>query len=117
MLESSDIEDWHRTIFSSIVPLDYYAGNFRQRHNEMVCLGIDVHVGGIPAISFHRVLAAMATLNDQLRKSLAQTELRWEVLTPEQRAHHVAGIAAVLIGTFIRVHPFRNGNGRLSRLI
>jgi len=39
------------------------------------------------------------------------------VRLPADGARAVVQLAAVLSGTFIKIHPFLNGNGRISRLI
>ncbi|MBW3599538.1 MAG: Fic family protein [Planctomycetes bacterium] len=66
---------------------------------------------------YHRVPHEMAELAESLRKTLVQAEVVWPKLSKPERAIRLALILAAFIGRFIRIHPFINGNGRLSRLI
>ena len=108
---------WHRALFSNFVPVVYYAGNYRQNDSTRICLKQDVHVGGIPGCDYQRVLQRVVDLFEKLRISVAQTELIWGNLSRPERAKRLALMLAAFIGEFIRIHPFINGNGRISRLL
>ncbi|MGH7285112.1 MAG: Fic family protein [Polyangiaceae bacterium] len=112
-----DIASWHREAFKDVVPLDYYAGSFRQHDEKRPCLGIDVGVAGVAGFSFVLVLDAMNHLCRFIETQLASLELRWTELEGEKRMQRLAQIVGVAVGRFIHVHPFINGNGRLSRLL
>jgi hypothetical protein len=70
-----------------------------------------------PGSHSKRVIGDMDILLSQVRQNLTQLEILWETLTPPQRAFRVAYTLSQLVGRFIKIHPFRNGNGRTSRLI
>lgn len=117
IITSTDPLDWHRIIFAGFVPLDYYAGNYRQADPRRVCLGVDVNVDGIPGSSYRMVILEIGSLFDELGRELASQEARWTTLTPQDRALFVATWIATLVGHFVRIHPFINGNGRISRFV
>lgn len=43
--------------------------------------------------------------------------VEWTNLSLESKAHHVLIIIAVFVVTFLEIHPFQDGNGRLSRIL
>ncbi|HEX6983962.1 MAG TPA: Fic family protein [Planctomycetaceae bacterium] len=116
---SDFIEKVHGRLFEAFVPLACYAGNFRQDGGtgERVCLGRNVQVGGMPGTPYWDVHRQMLEFAEQSRQHLAWLELQWQFMTPQQRAETLAKVAAVIVGHFIQIHPFINGNGRLSRIL
>ena len=108
---------WHYSLFAKFVPVGYYAGNFRQDDPHQPCLSQDVKVGSNLGSPFQRVPADMDALESQARLSLARLELAWTEHSPQERAKKLASFLAALIGRFIQVHPFLNGNGRTSRVL
>ena len=104
-------------MFAEQVPLDYYAGNYRQVDADRPCLNTDVQVAGIPGVPAARVLFEVERLFAELRRHLTRFELSWATLSPRERRTRLAIILGALIGRFIQVHPFVNGNGRISRLV
>lgn len=108
---------WHELLFRQVVPVAYYAGNYRQSDVDQPCLAINVQIGGVPGTDFRVVKNEFEKLIEGLRREIAKSELAWSMLTPPQRAVRLAQVLSSLIGSFIRVHPFINGNGRLSRIL
>lgn len=100
-----------------MVPLEYYAGNYRQEDPERPCLGRDVAVDGVNALPFAWVHQGMARLAESLRGDLVELELAWPSIGTEARLDQLATLIAAAVGHFIRVHPFLNGNGRMSRVL
>lgn len=108
---------WHGSLFADFVPLDYYAGNFRQPDPARPCLAQNVAVGPIPGSNFRLVVSDMAQLFAEAQQTLRALETDWPYLSPEDRAVAIALVTGDLVGGFIRIHPFLNGNGRTSRLL
>lgn len=112
-----DIAQWHRAAFREVVPLDYYAGHFRQEHHEYICLGINVGVDNAPGFTFRVVVRAITQLCEYVDRELAVLEVRWSTLSPADRVQRIAMVVGVAVGRFVHIHPFINGNGRISRVL
>jgi Fic/DOC family protein len=112
-----DISMWHRESFCRLVPLDYYAGGFRQDDPKRLCLGQDVAVDGQHALPFVLVLSEMSKLCEFMNRNLVELELKWQHTSVQDRLRRVAQIVGTSIGRFIQIHPFLNGNGRMSRIL
>jgi Fic family protein len=83
------------------------AGEWKQRDNEIVEFPKQ---GGPPQLRFKPV-SAVETLT-------AMEELcRWYVNTVDQRKVQPLVAAAALVLDFLCIHPFRDGNGRVARLV
>lgn len=117
IVNSGDCRSWHLTMFSSCVPLDYYAGNFRQVDPLRPCLRINVQVAGIRGETPERVGREIELLFQDMETHLGQLELRWSQLAPRERSEQLAITLGAMVGRFIQIHPFINGNGRTSRLL
>ena len=116
-LRLEDPAAWHGGLFRDFVPLDYYAGNYRQLDPQRICLAKDVLVGGNPGVPYRQVVPRLAGLIAWHRGELAALEVRYPALTQQDRALRLSQLIAVLVGEFVRIHPFINGNGRTSRLL
>lgn len=108
---------WHFTLFQQLVPVSYYAGQFRKDDPHVPCLAMDVEVNGVPGANFQDVVRLMDELEERARLSIVQTELHWAEMSPVDRARRLSVLLAALIGRFIQIHPFVNGNGRTSRIL
>jgi fido (protein-threonine AMPylation protein) len=117
MISPEDTRTLHRVMFEGRVPLDYYAGNFRQDDPTQPCLAKNVGVAGVPGSSYHLVIQHMALAFAELGTQHGIFEVRWATLPPRQRALRLAQLIAFGVGRFVQIHPFLNGNGRVSRLI
>lgn len=111
----SDFMSLHKLLFDSFVPERCYAGNFRQLSDEPAnrCLAMNVEIGGIVATDFHAVTSAITEL-------VCDCEDLFGLIPRLPKTEHAAsfaGTAAYVIGEFIRIHPFVNGNGRISRIL
>lgn len=107
---------WHRLLFDGLVPVAYYAGNFRQVNSSLPCLAAGVEVakveGAHPAICAVSITRLIEMCLPALRRTADDLPSQ-----SAEAARRLATVAAVLIGGFIRIHPFLNGNGRTSRLL
>lgn len=111
------VRTWHHSMFSGLVPVDYYAGNFRCADTKQVCLGRNVQVDGIPGAPFHLVTSEIAKHFQGVSEDERVLEVNWSHLLPQQRLLLLGAMMAKAIGGVIRIHPFLNGNGRMSRLL
>ncbi len=112
-----DLEAWHGFLFKDTVPLPYYAGHCRQVNPAFPCLNTPVYVGNVPGARASDAMLLTDRLCDQIRAALVALESGWQTLGPEDKAKRLAVIVGSAIGAFIKIHPFRNGNGRTSRLL
>ena len=116
--DETEIKHWHGQLFKDVVPIDYYAGNFRcDDPQDRPCLGTDVCVDGVRGVSFSVVPLSMRRLLGELEKTFKTLELTWGAMPPRDRALRVVATIAFGVGELIRIHPFVNGNGRVSRIL
>lgn len=95
----------------------YYAGNFRQWNPQMRCLNCPIVIGGKRGTRPERVIAAMRELSGTIADRLGRLERDFKGLPAGDQAFELATVSAAIIGEFIRIHPFMNGNGRTSRVL
>lgn len=117
LLRNADIRRWHSLLFEGLAPLDYYAGNYRQDDPDRICLGTDVHVAGVLGSPFPLVVEHMRQLVEDCRGQLISLDLYWSYWPERRRVLAAAKTISTLVCRFIQIHPFVNGNGRLSRFI
>jgi fido (protein-threonine AMPylation protein) len=117
IVTQDDPRRWHAILFSPFVPVNYYAGHYRGVDPDRPCLATSVAVGVVAGSDFKVVRAHMTSYVDAIRRQISDLELRWPLLTPDDRVIQLAIVTANLVGVFIRIHPFVNGNGRTSRLL
>lgn len=118
ILDHGDLKLWHGRIFQSVVPKAYYAGNFRSVDPDKPCLAYPVFVGTNPGAPFAQVPDLMKEYSSQLAVYTAETdEYVHSAVTEVEKARAVLQLVAFAVGRFIQIHPFTNGNGRMSRLL
>ena len=118
VLRHGDIKTYHGKIFRRVVPLDYYAGNYRCADPKKPCLAAEVHVSGIFGETYTRVPAAMEDFSAELLDWIVRTDTYLKhTISETEKAQAVAQLAAAAMGNFIRIHPFMNGNGRMARML
>lgn len=106
---------WHRAVFSESVPLPGYAGGLRGDGAEP-CLARNVRAGGGPGVPWREVPAEMAALDALVRALLAEADGLAAYVPPQARDERVLETAARIAAEIVRIHPFLDGNGRMSRL-
>src|SRR5436190_23548472 len=87
--------EWHHQMFAEQVPLDYYAGNYRQDDSVRICLGVNVSVGGLAGAHFKVVLPQIQQLFSEARQHMANLEVLWPTITPQQRVIRLSQIIAI----------------------
>lgn len=110
------LDSWHLCVFRGLPPLDYYAGNMRGEYSDKPCLAVDVQVGGAVGTPYWYIpntVDRFDTAVDMLLQALDNMYLDKGVGDLKLLFDAVAWITC----RFIRIHPYINGNGRLSRVI
>jgi Fic family protein len=82
------------------------AGNYRAGESQIV----EVQPNGLRRIRFKAVDP------DKVRPSMAEMVTLWDHCVTERWVHPLVGLAASNLD-FLCIHPFRDGNGRVSRLL
>jgi len=59
----------------------------------------------------------MQSFLSHANRQLAELDANWAKLDRTAQAGTLAATLAHLVGEFVRIHPFINGNGRTSRLL
>jgi fido (protein-threonine AMPylation protein) len=109
------LRNWHRELFKSVVPLTYYAGNFRCHDPSRPCLGQQVWVGPHTGSDYHIVANEMDAYSVNLYSYIQQTDSYIAgQMSFANKVHSSLQLASWAVGRFIQIHPFLNGNGRIS---
>ena len=117
LLNHGHLKTWHDQLFRGVVPLRYYAGNYRSADKRHPCLNVDIAVAGIPGSPFQEVPSRMAQFSETLETATIETDKFVQAQeSPELRLKAAAQLATIAAGNIIRIHPFLNGNGRIARL-
>ena len=112
--------DWHRRLFEGIPPIDYYAGNVRDSDPALPELdGYNVMVGDRLGLPAEAVPAALTAFEERVQRATAVLD---GVVAPGGAPRTTADLDGVITlcaqahGSWVRIHPFANGNGRTARL-
>ena len=116
-LHHGHLKEWHGKLFKEVVPVHYYAGNFRSLDSRHPCLNTPIQVAGLLGAPPGDVASRMSHFSALLAQ---QT---WDVdgfvaaqKSAEAKLRAAAQLAALAAGSVIQIHPFINGNGRTARL-
>ena len=107
------LEGWHGLLFEGRVALPYYAGAIRQDDPSRPCLGRNVGALGRGGVLFQDV-------PDRLTKLCTATNRRIlgaNLVPEEKRALAVVSVLSKTAVAFLRIHPFLDGNSRMTRLL
>jgi len=118
ILHHGTLREWHLQMFKGVVPLSYYAGNFRCDDVSRPCLGRAVQVGAHPGSPHQIVESEMEAYSSALHSFIQQTDIYFS--SQPSFANRVSAsmqLASWGVGRFVQIHPFLNGNGRVSRLL
>lgn len=116
-------QQWHRDLYDGIArPFDYHAGEVRDSDPAFPDLiGYEVQVGSAFGTPAAQVPQALDRFEQAAQTAAGQLDAVIAVgADPAAMApaalHGVLTFCAVLHGTWVRIHPFANGNGRTARL-
>lgn len=117
ILLHTDLKEWHGRIFKGVVPIPYYAGHYRCNDPKFPCLATDVLIGGHRGAPYADVPRLMHEHSLEMQEAIRRTD-KYISSNPTyaNRVRAVVQLAALYAGRFIQIHPFLNGNGRMSRL-
>jgi hypothetical protein len=119
-----DTRPTHSELFDGLTPRDtpYYAGHYRGedylclRHSE-VGIPINPKVGRPPEL----VLDDMQRLERLVWENIIKLDQVWSVpnivIGKEAKLLRIVEVIAAIFCTFLLIHPYRNGNGHMARLI
>ena len=117
IIQHGDIKAWHGKIFQHVVPLSYYAGNYRSDDPSKPCLQKDVAVPPNPGAPYASVPRLMKEFSDELGHQVVDIKRFIAKATVVEKSRAEIQLVAFAVGQFIKIHPFLNGNGRMSRLV
>jgi len=74
LLNHGHLKTWHAKLFKDVVPVPYYAGNYRSADPRHPCLNVDNEVAGVPGAPFQDVPRRMAQLSERLESLTVDTD-------------------------------------------
>lgn len=116
-LNHGHLKEWHGKLFKDVVPVRYYAGNYRSTDPRHPCLNTPIQVGGLfgaPAAEVASRMTNLSTVLEQQTMDVDRFVAAQKSAEPKLKA--AAQLAALAAGHIISIHPFINGNGRTARL-
>lgn len=117
------LESWHGLIYSPVAPFSCTAGRIR-RVGNLQCprLGEPIAIMSGSRILHHTTASAyvpnrMSVFDKEIRSRAGVLDATWNSLTDEEQLDSLSALAAWAHGELIRIHPFVDSNGRVSRLL
>lgn len=105
------VEGFHRTIFENVFP--EFAGRLRGEAPRYIPQ--DVRFGPHYGLRHPEVPTACASLFTRVEELTKQLDTLTKTKRRDQFTPELLKVAAYTHGEVIRIHPFRNGNGRTAR--
>lgn len=111
MLSLRVVEDFHRAMFGGVFP--EFAGRLRGPAPRY--LPVNVHFGRFRGEAYERVPDACDAVIGRVAGLLRQLDDLRPTLDQDAFEHEALKVAAYVHCELVRIHPFRNGNGRVAR--
>lgn len=106
-LTENHIRQLHRDLLKYSTKDERHRGDYKTLANDVAAFGPDgTHLG---------VVFETTTPFDTPREMTALVD--WVRATLQSRGHHPLIVTAIFAVTFLAIHPFQDGNGRLSRVL
>ena len=102
-LNHGHLKDWHAKLFRQVVPVSYYAGNYRSDDPRYPCLSTEIEVAGVRGTPFQDVAKRMAQFSDQLELTTGDVDkFVGAQKSAERRLRAAAQLAAFASGNIIQ---------------
>lgn len=116
----SDTRPVHLTLFRGLTPagMTYFAGNYRGSPYPVLD-AYNVQIGGQPGTFAPYVAQDMAIFSNMMATALQDVShhLAMSHLPEDEQVLYATTFATWALVTFLRIHPYANGNGHISRFI
>jgi Fic family protein len=106
-LRESIIKSLHKELLKYSTKDDQQRGNYKKKENAVGVIGLD---GRVVKIIFETTPAYLAPIE-------MQELVEWTTEAFEKNSFHPLLIISNFIIEFLKIHPFEDGNGRLSRVL
>ena len=106
-ITENHIKQLHRDLLIHSTKDEWHRGNYKTDPNHVSAFDVDGNEIGI----------VLETASPFDTPRLMSEVVAWTVTALEERQLHILLVVALFIVVFLEIHPFQDGNGRLSRIL